>query len=147
MQTITSALYNLSRSGYKAYIPVDMRDKGFIVEDMEGRLAKVLVRRASRTDKTPILTLSNQQKSQTYLQQYGYILVTEPVGLMSWLIPLESFPTDVRTIRLGEKWHRFLLKPLEKASSVLSKTIRAEVTDRIRNSVELSQNQIENLFE
>ncbi len=146
METIASVLYTLARSGYKAYISINPKEPGLVIEDRDTRLAKILYRRATKTDKTPILTLSNLQKSKTFLQNYGYILVTEPTDLVSWLIPIEIFPTDCRTVRLGEKYHQYLLQPIEREQKLLSKTIRAQVQERIKDSIELDENQITNLF-
>ena len=145
MRTISSALYSLARSGYRAYISVS--DNSIVIEDIEGRLAKIIIRRATKTHKTPILTLSNMQKSQSYLQNYGYVLVTLPSALLSWLIPISHFPTNARTVRLGDKYHHYLLQESASTPQVQQDIIKAEVKSRVQDSVELSQDQIDQLFE
>lgn len=141
------AMHTLSTSGFTVYIPAVPGENVFIIEDQEGRLSKILVQRATATSKTPICTLSFAFNSSSYLEQYGYLLITEPKEEISWLIPIQDLPQVAKTIRLGDKYNQYILKLVAEEERNMTAKIRQNVRDAMAIEVEISEIEVAKLLE
>ena len=125
--TTLSALLAIARAGYHIYYPIVTEKSTFIIESPEGLLARVIVRKASATATSPVLTLSRLQQSQTLLSSIDYLLVHCSETQTAWLIPSDGIPKETKAIRLGAKFDDYLVKSFEQASDVRSRVIKHRV--------------------
>ena len=104
-------LDKLEKAGYTVWFSFLSPTTSLIIENPEG-LFKVMVRTATQTDQTPILTLSALQRTPSYRDSYYGLLVVEPVGETVWLIPMSEVPM-ARSVRLGVRFEEYKVKPID----------------------------------
>ena len=114
------ALSMLIDNGFGVYLPPDIRSDSLVLEDNTGSqptLTKVLIRLASPTTSSPILTLAGstagEEGSPAYYSAYSHVLVLCS-NHQSWLIPCLEFPFCISSFRLGEKFEKYRLRPCTK---------------------------------
>lgn len=146
MNPAVMALGSLSRAGYSVYNPI-LQDEGcFVIENSYGVLHKVLLRKASHTGKTPVLTLNLKQQTKSYLQKFGFLLVIELESDRVWLLPIDEIPSGIKAIRLGEKYEPFILKPIEKATMLDTSGLKRMVEQRVASEKVITQDVLEHLL-
>ena len=143
MNPIITASYYLTKGGYTVYFS-HSTDGSFAIEDPRGVLSKVILRKASITKSTPLLTLSPSFKSSEYLKDFGYCLIFEEEEPKLWLIPVSEFPTGQQSIRLGDKFERYVVGT-ELASSP-AENLRRSIQSKIGAVGSIQQEDLEDLL-
>jgi hypothetical protein len=143
MNPIITASYQLSKGGYSAYF-TPSKSMSFVIEDPRGVLSKVILRKASPTESTPILTLSPKFKSSEYMQNFGYCLIVEVEEPKLWLIPVSEFPTDHQSLRLGERFEQYVIGTQQE--SLPAERLRRSIQSRIGGAGSIRQEDLEDLL-
>ena len=143
MIPVLTASYHLTKGGYTVYLPFSS-ERSFVIKDPRGILSEVIIRKASITQSTPILTLSPSFKSSEYLKNFGYCLIVEEEEPKLWLIPVSEFPTGQQSIRLGEKFERYVVGT-ELASSP-AENLRRSIQSKIGAVGSIQQEDLEGLL-
>ena len=143
MNPIITASYHLTKGGYTAYFSLSDQ-KSFVIKDPKGILSEVIIRKATPTQSTPILNLSPSCKSSEYLKNFGYCLIVEEEEPKLWLIPVSEFPTGQQSIRLGDKFERYVVGTELAASP--AEDLRRSIQSKIGAVGSIQQEDLEDLL-
>jgi hypothetical protein len=147
MDTVIASIYALSKGGYQIYNSIMTEDNCLVIEDSRGVLSKVLVRKASRTGTTPVITLGIKYRAQAYLENFGYFLAVESETPKVWLIPMADFPSGISAIRLGSRYEQYVVRTEVEKKELSSRIVRQEVKKRLMGKeAEIKQEDLEYLL-
>ena len=146
MNPTTAAIYQLSKGGFSVYFSPTANDTDFVIEDVRGVLSKVLLRKASITDSSPILTLSLKYQSSEYLRSFGYILVVEPDEPKVWLIPVDEFPYNVKSVRLGDKYERYIVTTQQGVEGLPRQRVRESIQSKLGSTGSIKQEDLDDIL-
>lgn len=145
--TFSLACHHLEQAGFQVYTHINPGQSTFVIETPEEGFCKVRFRTASKSGKTHILTLSTKNQTEHFVSSIQFFLIASGENQTVWLIPIHQIPKHTKSIRLGSRYDKFIIKPSEDMKGVEEKKLREVVTERLfQTKGEIKQESLEYLL-